>query len=219
MICCCPDAEGSLQTGVGRNISGSLCGITKWFLEIQGRLKTENSARATIGLPNKRVAYGGSFLLKGSVLFAECDLECGAAPRCCQHWHRLFAILFDPAHPIGVYFETENIYTLNPSSQYSLDIQALLADWESGNKSRRMILSYDQRIMTGQYPVADLMGYEQIEGRSIDLKCRLYRSKWIQSIAASDVMKFGQVVENPMIGAIPSRNEVQRELDDLLMSM
>jgi len=23
-----------------------------------------------------------------------------------------------PAHPIGVYFETENIYTLNPSSQY-----------------------------------------------------------------------------------------------------
>ena len=61
--------------------------------------------------------------------------------------------------------------------------------------------------------------YEQIEGCSIDLKCRLYRSKWIQSIAASDVMKFGQVVENPMIGAIPSRNEVQRELDDLLMSM
>ena len=60
---------------------------------------------------------------------------------------------------------------------------------------------------------------EQIEGCSIDLKCRLYRSKWIQSIAASDVMKFGQVVENPMIGAIPSRNEVQRELDDLLMSM
>ena len=49
-----------------------------------------------------------------------------------------------PAHPIGVYFETENIYTLNPSSQYSLDIQALLADWESGNKSRRMILSYRQ---------------------------------------------------------------------------
>ncbi len=64
-----------------------------------------------------------------------------------------------PGTSIGVYFETENIYTLNPSSQYSLDIQALLADWESGNKSRRMILSYDQRIMTGQYPVADLMGY------------------------------------------------------------
>ena len=61
--------------------------------------------------------------------------------------------------------------------------------------------------------------YEQIEDCSMNLKCRLYRSKWIQSIAASDVMESGQVVENPMIGAIPSRNEVQRELDDLLMSM
>ena len=64
-----------------------------------------------------------------------------------------------------------------------------------------------------------LLKYEQIEDRSMNLKCRLYRSKWVQSIAASDVMESGQVVENPMIGAIPSRNEVQRELDDLLMSM
>ena len=47
----------------------------------------------------------------------------------------------------------------------------------------------------------------------------LYRSKWVQSITVNDVMESGQVVENPMIGAIPSRNEVQRELDDLLMSM
>ena len=60
---------------------------------------------------------------------------------------------------------------------------------------------------------------EQIEDRSMNLKCRLYRSKWVQSITVSDVMESGQVVENPMIGAIPSRNEVQRELDDLLMSM
>ena len=61
--------------------------------------------------------------------------------------------------------------------------------------------------------------YEQIEDCSMNLKCRLYRSKWVQSITVSDVMESGQVVENPMIGAIPSRNEVQRELDDLLMSM
>ena len=72
-----------------------------------------------------------------------------------------------PAHPIGVYFETENIYTLNPSSQYSLDIQALLADWESGNKSRRMILSYDQRIMTGQYPVADICVLQRKDRKAI----------------------------------------------------
>ena len=70
----------------------------------------------------------------------------------------------------------------------------------------------ESRILTGKNQ------YEQ-ENCSMNLKCRLYRSKWVQSITVSDVMESGQVVENPMIGAIPNRNEVQRELDDLLMSM
>ena len=70
----------------------------------------------------------------------------------------------------------------------------------------------ESRILTGKNQ------YEQ-ENCSMNLKCRLYRSKWVQSITVSDVMESGQVVENPMIGAIPSRNEVQRELNDLLMSM
>ena len=65
----------------------------------------------------------------------------------------------NPRHPVGVYFETENIYTLDPNSDQVLHFHALLAHWESANKSRRMILSYDQRICTGQYPVLDLLGY------------------------------------------------------------
>ncbi len=65
----------------------------------------------------------------------------------------------NPSHPVGVYFETENIYTLDNDSMQNLSIHAMLADWESANKSRRMILSYDQRICTGQYPVLDLLGY------------------------------------------------------------
>ena len=65
----------------------------------------------------------------------------------------------NPSHPVGVYFETENIYTLDPDCDQALSIHAMLADWESANKSRRMILSYDQRICTGQYPVSDLLGY------------------------------------------------------------
>ena len=64
-----------------------------------------------------------------------------------------------PSKPIGVYFETENIYTLDPECYQSLQMHAMLADWESANKSRRMILSYDQRILTGQYPVSDLLGF------------------------------------------------------------
>ena len=65
----------------------------------------------------------------------------------------------NPSHPVGVYFETENIYTLDEGSQQALGMHAMLADWESANKSRRMIISYDQRICMGQYPVADLLGY------------------------------------------------------------
>ena len=65
----------------------------------------------------------------------------------------------NPNHPVGVYFETENIYTLDPGSHQALSMHAMLADWESANKSRRMILSYDQRICMGQYPVSDLLGY------------------------------------------------------------
>lgn len=67
--------------------------------------------------------------------------------------------VMNPSHPVGVYFETENIYSLDDNSKDALDIQAMLADWESRNKSRRMILSYDQRIFTCQFPVADLLGY------------------------------------------------------------
>lgn len=62
-------------------------------------------------------------------------------------------------HPVGVYFETENIYPLDERSADTLDMQAMFADWESRNKSRRMILSYDQRIFTCQFPVSDLLGY------------------------------------------------------------
>ena len=74
----------------------------------------------------------------------------------------------NPKQPVGVYFETDNIFTLNPNSDDAFEIHAWLADWESKNKSRRMILSYDQRICTGQYPVADLLGYRHtIDGQLI----------------------------------------------------
>lgn len=63
------------------------------------------------------------------------------------------------SHPVGVYFETEGIYTLDERASDTLDMQALFADWESRNKSRRMILSYDQRIFTCQFPISDLLGY------------------------------------------------------------
>ena len=75
----------------------------------------------------------------------------------------------NPSHPVGVYFETENIYTLDPDCDQILSVHAMLADWESANKSRRMILSYDQRICTGQYPVSDLLGYRHTSDGGLEI--------------------------------------------------
>ena len=77
--------------------------------------------------------------------------------------------LMHPDKPIGVYFETENIYTLNKDADQTLGFHALLADWESGNKSRRMILSYDQRIMTNQFPVSDLLGFRHTKDGNLEI--------------------------------------------------
>ena len=76
-----------------------------------------------------------------------------------------------------------------------------------------MIFLSNARIRYFNYLTYGEMNQEEPKRQSA------YRNKWVQSITVSDVMESGQVVENPMIGAIPSRNEVQRELDDLLMSM
>ncbi len=75
----------------------------------------------------------------------------------------------NPSHPVGVYFETENIYTLDPDSNQQLNIHAMLAEWESASKSARMILSYDQRIITGQYPVSDLLGYRHTKEGGLEI--------------------------------------------------
>ncbi len=80
---------------------------------------------------------------------------------CIEHVRKLKTT--NPSHPVGVYFETEDIYTLDPNVSERLEMHALFSGWESRNKSRRMILSYDQRICTGQYPVLDLLGYRHTE--------------------------------------------------------
>lgn len=100
-----------------------------------------------------------------------------------------------PSHPVGIYFETENIYTLDPASDQQLEIHAMLADWESATKSRRMILSYDQRIITGQYPLSDLLGYKHTpEG---DLIIQEEEAKTVKFIFYAYVLgySYGEIAE------------------------
>ncbi|MCD8150165.1 MAG: recombinase family protein [Clostridiales bacterium] len=86
----------------------------------------------------------------------------------------------NPRHPVGVFFETEHLNTLNPDAGVNLQVHAMLADWESANKSRRMILSYDQRICTGQYPLSDLLGYRHTQdGRLVMVEDEAVTVKYI----------------------------------------
>lgn len=62
--------------------------------------------------------------------------------------------------PIGVFFETENIYTLNPDSEMSLSFISILAQEESHNKSKSMNMSLEMRFRSGIFLTPILLGYD-----------------------------------------------------------
>ena len=65
--------------------------------------------------------------------------------------------------PIGVFFETENIYTLNENSEMSLSFISTLAQEESHNKSEIMNASIEMRFRRGIFLTPPLLGYDQDE--------------------------------------------------------
>ena len=65
--------------------------------------------------------------------------------------------------PVGVFFETENLYTLNNNSEMSLSFIATLAQEESHAKSNSMNLSYEMRFRRGIFLTPALLGYDQDE--------------------------------------------------------
>lgn len=65
--------------------------------------------------------------------------------------------------PIGVFFETENLYTLNANSEMSLSFISTLAQEESHNKSEIMNASIEMRFKRGIFLTPPLLGYDQDE--------------------------------------------------------
>ncbi|WP_312694516.1 recombinase family protein [Caproiciproducens sp.] len=65
--------------------------------------------------------------------------------------------------PVGVFFETENIYTLDSSSEMILSFMATMAQEESHNKSEIMNASIDMRFHRGILLTPPLLGYDQDE--------------------------------------------------------
>lgn len=65
--------------------------------------------------------------------------------------------------PVGIFFETENIYTLNPDSEMSLSFIATLAQEESHTKSEIMNASIEMRFKRGIFLTPALLGYDHDE--------------------------------------------------------
>ena len=62
--------------------------------------------------------------------------------------------------PIGVFFETENIFTLDENSEMSLSFIATLAQEESHTKSEIMNSSIEMRFKRGIFLTPKLLGYD-----------------------------------------------------------
>lgn len=72
-------------------------------------------------------------------------------------------MLADLKPPVGVLFETENIYTLKEGSEMALSFIATLAQEESHTKSSSMNLSYEMRFSRGIFMTPELLGYDKDE--------------------------------------------------------
>lgn len=62
-------------------------------------------------------------------------------------------------HPVAIYFEVENIYTLNEDTEMMLAFTATLAQEESRNKSKSMNASIEMRFSRGILLTPVLLGY------------------------------------------------------------
>ena len=69
--------------------------------------------------------------------------------------------------PVGVFFETENIFTLNPNSEMSLSFISTLAQEESHTKSEIMNASIEMRFKRGIFLTPPLLGYDQDENGNL----------------------------------------------------
>lgn len=65
--------------------------------------------------------------------------------------------------PVGILFETENIFTLNKDSEMALSFIATMAQEESHSKSESMNRSYHMRFERGIFLTPTLLGYDHDE--------------------------------------------------------
>ena len=71
--------------------------------------------------------------------------------------------------PVGILFETENLYTLDTSRDFTLQILALVAQEESRKKSYSVTSAQRQRYTQGMFIIPDLLGYDKVRKNEIEV--------------------------------------------------
>ncbi len=69
--------------------------------------------------------------------------------------------------PVGVFFETENLFTLGEDSEVMLSIMAMMVQEESHTKSEIMNASIEMRFRRGIFLTPALLGYDKDENRML----------------------------------------------------
>ena len=111
--------------------------------------------------------------------------------------------------PVGVYFETDNLFTLDESKGFILTFLASFAEEESVKKSEAMVWSLEQRFKDGKLLTPPLLGYDrpkditgryikyapleinESEARIVNFIYDAYLSGWSQERIASFLTEIG----------------------------
>lgn len=118
--------------------------------------------------------------------------------------------------PVAVYFESENIYTLNQDYEMQLTFSSSMAQEESHIKSKTMNTSYAMRFKRGIYMVPELYGYDldedgklvinEYEAKVVRLMFFLYLYGYGCAYIANELTRMG--VPNPSGNAVWSNSTV-----------
>lgn len=110
--------------------------------------------------------------------------------------------LRDLPHPVGILFETENMYTLDKNVDFTLQVLSLVAQEESHKKSEAMTSSYQMRFSNGQFTKPDLLGYDragvneicvnETEAQTVQLIFMMYLAGYDPSDIARTLNRLGR---------------------------
>ena len=105
-------------------------------------------------------------------------------------------------NPVGIFFESENLYTLDKSADFTLQVLSLVAQEESHKKSEAMLASYYMRFSQGQYLVPDLLGYRKTgknqiaidveEAKTVQLIFMMFMAGYSPKTIAAVLTKLGR---------------------------